>query len=122
MAEAFSQSQEGFTHFGVAGQLHIPPSGGFIQQLYNVLLNRTGSDAEIAAWQDLKLDIAHLTIGFTESVEYEGDTYAYKIVPGFPPPAPTIYDAFLTETGAAHPDQHINVVGGIGSALAGHIG
>jgi hypothetical protein len=122
MAEAFSQSQEGFTHFGVAGQLHIPPDVGYIQQLYHTLLNRTGSDAEIAAWQNLKLDIAHLTVGFTESVEYKADTYAYNVVPDLPLPAPTIYDEFLTAAGAAHPDQHINVLGGTGSSLAGHIG
>jgi hypothetical protein len=117
MAEAFSQSPEGIAHFGAAGLLHISPDASYIQQLYNTLLNRTGSTAEISAWQNLHLDIAHLTVGFTESIEYKADTYAYKILPGLPPPAPTIYDEFLTEAGAAHPDQHINVTGGTGSTL-----
>jgi hypothetical protein len=122
MAEAFAQSPEGFAHFGVEGQLHITPDAGYIQELYHTLLNRTGSDVEIAAWQNLKPDIAQLTFGFTESIEYKADTYAFNIVPGSPPPAPTIYDEFLTAAGAAHPDQHINVVGGTGSTLAAHIG
>lgn len=120
MAEAFAQSQEGFTHFGVAGQLHISPGAGFIQNLYQTLLNRVGSDAEIAAWQNLHLDIANVVVGFTESTEYRADTYAYNIVEGFPPPAPTIYDEFLTAAGAAHPDQHIDVVGGTSSLTAAH--
>lgn len=111
MAEAFAQSQEGFTHFGVAAQLHIPPSEGFIQNLYNTLLNRQGSATEIAAWQHLNLDIAHVIVGFTESPEYKADTYAYNLVQGSPPPAPTIYDRFLELAGAAHPDQHIDVLG-----------
>jgi hypothetical protein len=115
MAEAFSQSQEGFTHFGVAAQLHIPPDAPFIQNLYNTLLNRTGSAAEVAAWQNLHLDIAHVVVGFTESTEYKADTYAFNIVPGSPPPNPTIYDQFLTSAGAAQPDQHIDVVGTLNS-------
>ena len=122
MAEAFAQSPEGFAHFGVEGQLHITPDAAYIEGLYHTLLNRTGSDAEVAAWQNLKPDIAQLTFGFTESTEYKADTYAFNIVPGSPPPAPTIYDEFLTAAGAAHPDQHINVVGGSGSSLAAHIG
>jgi hypothetical protein len=120
MAEAFSQSEEGFTHFGVAAQLHIPPSAGYIEELYHVLLNRVGSDAEVAAWQHLNLDVAHLTIGFTESTEYKAKSYAYDVKPDSPPPPPTIYDEFLAASGAAHPDQHINVVGGDGSGLMGH--
>jgi hypothetical protein len=120
--KAFSQSQEGFAHFGVAAQLHISPDANYIQQLYHTLLNRTGSDAEIAAWQDLKLDVAHLMVGFTESVEYKADTYAYNVVPELPLPAPTIYDEFLVAAGAAHPDQHINVIGVAGSTLGAHLG
>ena len=71
MAESFAQSQEGFTHFGVAGQLHIPPNAGFIQNLYHTLLNRDGSASEIAAWHNLHLDIAHVVVGFTELTEYK---------------------------------------------------
>jgi hypothetical protein len=119
MAEAFAQSQEGFTHFGVAGQLHTSPDAGFVQNLYNTLLNRTGSDAEIAAWQNLHLDIAHVVLGFTESAEYRAKTYAFDITRD-PPPAPTIYDQFLTAAGAAHVDQHIDVVGGAGSLMVAH--
>jgi hypothetical protein len=111
MAEAFAQSQEGFAHFGVAAQLHIPPSAGFIQNLYETLLNREGSSAEIASWQHLNLDVAHVVLGFTESTEYKADTYRFDITPNAPPPAPTIYDSFLVAAGAAHPDQHIDVVG-----------
>ena len=122
MAEAFSQSKEGFTHFGVAGQLHTPASAGFIQSLYTTLLDRTGSDAEIFAWQNLHLDIAHLTVGFTESAEFKEKSYSFQIVDEMPPPAPTIYDQFLASVGAAHPDQHIDVVGGHGSAVMDHIG
>ncbi len=110
MAEAFAQSQEGFTRFGVAGQLHISPDAGFIQNLYHMLLNRDGSAAEIAAWQNLHLDIAHVVFGFTESIEYKADTYAFDFTRD-PPPAPTIYDQFLVAAGVAHPDQHVNVVG-----------
>jgi hypothetical protein len=111
MAEAFAQSQEGFSHFGVAAQLHIPPSSAFIENLYETLLNRHGSGSEITAWQDLHLDIAHVVLGFTESAEYKAISYSFEVVPEAPPPAPTIYDQFLTEVGAAHPDQHINVIG-----------
>jgi hypothetical protein len=121
MAEAFAQSPEGFAHFGVEGQLHITPDAAYIEGLYHTLLNRTGSAAEVAAWQNVKPDIAQLTIGFTESVEYKADTYAFNIVPGSPPPAPTIYDEFLTAAGAAQQDQHINVVGVSGATLAAHI-
>jgi hypothetical protein len=119
MAEAFAQSQEGFTHFGVAAQLHIPPDAGFIQNLYATLLNRVGSNTEIAAWQNLHLDIAHIVLGFTESAEYRAATYAYDVTRD-PPPAPTIYDQFLTAAGAAHVDQHIDVVGGTSSLMVGH--
>lgn len=111
MAEAFAQSAEGFSHFGVAGQLHIAPTANFIQNLYLTLLNRSGSSAEISAWQNLHLDIALVTVGFTESAEYKAKTYAFDIVDGSPPPSPTIYDQFLTSAGVAQPDQHINVIG-----------
>ena len=111
MAEAFAQSQEGFAHFGVAAQLHIPPSAAFIENLYDTLLNRDGSAAEVAAWQHLNLDITHVVLGFTESTEYKALTYKFELTPDTPPPAPTIYDRFLAEAGAAHPDQHIEVVG-----------
>jgi hypothetical protein len=71
IAQAFVFASEFAAHYG-----GTTVNSAFISALYQNVLGRSGSPAEILSWQNSGNDAAHLLIGFSDSSEFIAESHA----------------------------------------------